>query len=105
MTGHLPECPAPSEYGGGEYHIYDERPCICPALRSCEQRVRATLLPHRDCGEPVCTNCVSYNYGYEQALRAARDAVDGLDKYHHGQIDAADALAAIDALRGDDDEA
>lgn len=45
--------------------------CICKYLRACEQRV----------------------------LDAALEAVDGLDKYHHGQISAADALAAIDALR------
>jgi hypothetical protein len=41
-----------------------------------------------------------FDAGYASGLDAAREAVDGLDKYQHGQISAADALAAIDALKG-----
>lgn len=74
MSGHLPEC----------YKEDSTDSCICSELRACEQRV----------------------------LMAAREAVDGLPVYDdHGALkpfkpDTAvvyvmDALAAIDALRGE----
>ena len=55
--------------------------------------------PHALClGDDPCV-CIQLVACERRALDAAREAVDGLDKYVHGQISAADALAAIDALR------
>jgi hypothetical protein len=82
--------------------------CICDRLRACEARVR-------DGWEPWC-NEVSYDAGHAAALDAARDAVAAMEPLLsetplHGGYDCcgcstldqlhADALAAIDALRGE----
>lgn len=67
---HLPECIYTPEYFDSEQNIvWGGKPCICSALRACEQRV----------------------------LAAAREAVAGLPV----NVPKADALAAIDALRGE----
>lgn len=79
MSDHLPEC---ADAPDVPMEILMSK-CDCAALRACEQRVRGDW-------EPWC-NEVSYDAG----VQAARDAVAALrlDDY------AADALAAIDALR------
>ena len=89
MSDHLPEC------GANDGSMF----CICDALRACEQRVLSVAGPH--------------NYsrgrkdGYANGVQAARDAVAALLGWQHGiamtAITKADALAAIDALRGSDD--
>jgi hypothetical protein len=38
---------------------------------------------------------VSYDKGQRDMLAKCIEAVDGLDKYHHGQIDGSRALAAL----------
>lgn len=97
MSEHLPECYAVTHRDRG-----DDR-CICPALRVCEERVQSGW-------EPWC-NEVSYDAGHAAGVAAAREAVLGVspkfwpydpdnDAYHEC-ITVDDALAAIDALRGE----
>ena len=109
MTEHLPECLAllnDSTWDGD---------CICEALRACEQRVRRSLW--LECYDAAMQTTES-NYvwhekrGYAAALDAAREAVVNrriLDPYdpsdpHDVAYDEAmkDSLAAIDALRKED---
>ena len=101
MSAHLPEC-----------HFAQPgtslSPCICSRLRACEQRVLLSK-PNIE---------LSAVYGYEagrsEGLSAARDAVaalpvvlvdirrDAFDEQQYRQaVVLDDALAAIDALRGD----
>jgi hypothetical protein len=40
----------------------------------------------------------AYEQGQRDMLAKCITAVDGLDKYHHGQVDASQALAALRAL-------
>jgi hypothetical protein len=95
MSDHLPECQ--------RFFTDMPEPDDCPAcgmFRLCEQRV----LAEREADGPwfrsiVHQCCEDKQTAYTAGLDAAREAVDGLDKYHHGQISAADAIAAIDALR------
>lgn len=98
MTDHLPDC----------YRTNTMGPCICPALRACEARVREEY-ESQDCYALGFSHGI--NEGVPKALDAARDAVaavfDGAHRLmsdgHYSYIvpDKADALAAIDALRGD----
>ena len=89
MSDHLPECTLPKGWGD----------CICTELRACEQRVERRidfmLAKANDYGERT---------GYIAGVRAARDAVAALLGWQHGiamtAITKADALDAIDALRG-----
>lgn len=98
MTDHLPECPiqehwdsnwdCPTYCDGG----CESAECICPALRACEQRVRdehSEVDAYR-----------GWVKGYVAGVSAAYEAVlnAGLCAPHRCQ---SDALAAIDALRGE----
>lgn len=76
MTDHLPECPEVDPKWGSW--------CICDRLRACEQRVH----DHYSNLAPV---------GFVLGVQAARDAVAALP--YGSPLD--DALAAIDALRGE----
>jgi len=69
----------------------------CEMLRACEERVR--LEDHDYAYVAAQAEADGRRRGWADALDAAREAVDGLDKYTHGQISAADALADIDALQ------
>ena len=76
MTDHLPECIyAPEQFDTEQNIVWGWKPCICDALRACEQRV----------------------------LDAAREAVAALQigVLTTGTLllKREDALAAIDALR------
>lgn len=88
-SGHLPEC---DDWRIGARR--GVRACICPWLRACEARVRH---------EPVGSCIKHYDAGYAAALDAARDAVAAQDpRWSVDYADAIrDALAAIDALRGE----
>lgn len=92
MSKHLPECIyVPEEFDPEQNIIWGGKPCICEDI-------------HRAIGRALHDNAVGLGVqiarrARERALDAAREAVDGLDKYVHGQISAADALDAIDALR------
>jgi hypothetical protein len=89
MTDHLPECPMLDE----RYPKHPLEKCdYCEMLRACEQRVANKIAA-------LLVEGIDWQDGFAAGLTAAREAVDGLDKYTHGQISAADALAAIDALR------
>lgn len=77
---HLPECFWPD--------APERAVCICDRLRACEQRVR-----HEGLG--VCI--VHYDAGVSAAYEAVLNA--GLCAPHRCQ---SDALAAIDALRGEE---
>lgn len=89
MTDHLPECIGAPLYPSS---------CICPALRACEQRVADDIWGAIREGS-------QYKSGFEGGLDAARDAVknvpcpEGYEAKGCSHWD--DALAAIDALRGD----
>lgn len=81
MTDHLPECPIVDKKGypfGG--------PCICAALRACEQRCYALGI---EVGKHD-----GWIAGHTAGLSAARDAVND-------SATVLEALAAIDALRGE----
>lgn len=117
---HLPECP----FGGDtDYSWLDE--CICDNLRACEARVAAETISRLDRWQQ---NSPLGRKTYEEGLKAARDAVAALDwkvavefgpidcdsSCEHGPCSCSgvtcptawmtgpdDALAAIDALRGE----
>ena len=89
MNDHLPECyQSEGKWGGG---------CICVSLRACEQRVKRF-------GRPLW-HLKGATWGHEQgwneALDAAREAVDSMIIETAGNSAATvdQALAAIDALR------
>lgn len=85
---HLPECDTPHN---------GLLPCICESLRACEQRVRYERHWMADW-------TAGNKQGWADALDAAREAVwksirPGSDAF--SQLVLANALAAIDALRGE----
>lgn len=82
MTDHLPECPIRQ----------GEEPCVCPELRACEKRVR----DEEDRMVPIIRR-----NEFQRGLDAARDAVAALADATPDYHTLTDALAAIDALRGD----
>lgn len=92
MSDHLPECDwlwkVHREFiSRGET---GDRCTVCDALRACETRVKKP--------------CESYwTEAYLNALDAARDAVESLSPRYDGEwrVTYTDALAAIDALRGE----
>lgn len=105
MAGHLPECSwiEPIDHGDGSYTA---ALCICDRLRACEARKDAE---HADCRCNELEAMAMRNGRYvsiaidgqvleprDLVLQEARDAVAALrlDDY------AADALAAIDKLKG-----
>ena len=102
MTDHLPEC----EWSD---NTRVNRHCICPALRACEQRVRE----EREADGPwfrsvVHDCCVDKQTAYAGGVQAARDAVAAIPHWDEDSseslfraCDKDDALAAIDALRGE----
>jgi len=106
---HLPECIyAPEKFDTEQNIVWGSKPCICDALRACEQRVRL----EDDDYSYVAAQAEAYGRrrGWNEALDAAREAVAGLRTYgDHGEVippdeEAAviyvtDALAAIDALK------
>jgi hypothetical protein len=102
MSDHLPECFSNKLSG-------DSRHCICPELRSCEQRVLSL--------NPVANGVLIAQRAREHALDAAREAIisaitkeceghlipnDEYDCYGCPSFDwiIEDVLAAIDTLRG-----
>ena len=90
MSDHLPEC------GANDGSMF----CICPSLRACEQRVA------QESYEQIYDK--GYDNGYANGVQAARDAVAAAslripyEDRRHVYLD--DALAAIDALRGEPNE-
>lgn len=105
---HLPECFASlCECDDTHFKSIDcDFSCICPSLRACEQRVKETAIPrHRD--EWIADGYhngyeVGYEAGRDAALTLARDAVAAASARKDTSYDMrAQALAAIDALRGD----
>lgn len=110
MSDHLPECPFPKHYW---------RACICAELRACEQRVREeesrNVIGSVSLAAIGEANLQQYQLGFATALDAAREAVDGLaihlvdvrfdmdDEPDYKQtVELTKALAAIDALLGND---
>lgn len=94
MTDHLPECCMNMTDAPPDGH------CICDRLRVCEQRVREeerrNVIGSVSLAAIGEANVQQYHLGYAAALSAARDAVK------QAWVDSpADALAAIDALRGE----
>ena len=84
MSNHLPEC----DYTGGYNEV-----CLCNRLRACEQRVLES--------EACLALCADHNY--QQGLDAAREAVASMviETVGNSAATVQQALAAIDALRGD----
>lgn len=92
MTDHLPEClmsPA-----------LTVRPCICPELRACEQRVR-----RRVANDAEIVYAEVERAAYAAGVQDARDAVAALTPMRTltgvRTFSKREALAAIDALKGD----
>lgn len=111
MSHHLPECPRPF---GVEPHVCT----VCAALRACEQRVREDehirTLNYMQTGNTVMNVFGTYyGQGYAAGVKAARDAVAAADCWYASSaavqvagndvryVVQTDALAAIDALRGE----
>lgn len=84
MSEHLPEC---------DRHLANgSKDCICPYLRSCEERVLDDdVLAASYHGQK------GYEVGYRKGLDVARKAVAALDACPECSVDA--ALAAINALK------
>lgn len=76
----------------GLYCIHCHQWCICTELRACEQRVLKDLVPNLQ---------IADTQGFNRGLRQAREAVEGCRTDLRGYLDKTDALAAIDALRGE----
>ena len=93
VQGHLPECWYFDPDKALAATVNPRWPCICYLLRACEQRVVREIVSDDE------WKSREYRNGFDDALDAAEAAVDDLDKYVHGQIDAADALATIRALK------
>ena len=90
MSDHLPEC----LHDDDTYGLRGL--CICDELRACEQRVLSL--------NPVALGVLIAQRARERALDAAREAIAALDigRDVRFSVDVrADALAAIDALRGE----
>lgn len=85
MSEHKPECWIVS-------HANPLNGCICTELRACEQRVLKDLVPNLQ---------IADTQGFNRGLRQAREAVEGCRTDLRGYLDKTDALAAIDALRGE----
>ncbi len=119
MTDHLPECPLSHI----DYWKFSLRECICPYLRSCEQRVSSEFLTPMDLAFTGMSD-PRYAKDFIAALDAARGVVekqkyiplentgqfiitrntklwdDRKSWYKHGWWQfRTSALAAIDALR------
>lgn len=102
MSEHLPECDAtdcgctPEEECGPNCINL----CICDRLRAAEQRVRDELPPNG-------ADALWYLLGQRKGVQAARDAVEAVavqsrwGTTSHGLIGKGEALAAIDALGGE----
>ena len=95
-TAHLPECYERELIG---------LDCICDWLRACEKRVRARYSAYLN-----ADNEGSYAAGFRDAMHAAREAVTALNPFHmqslvhdkrYEAVVKSEALAAIDALRGE----
>lgn len=81
MSGHLPECPwVPS--------LDDYEPCICPELRTCEQRVL---------DDDVLAAAYHGQAGYAAGLDAVREALEGLAS-HMANWSSAETVAATNAI-------
>ncbi len=103
MTDHLPEClryDYPTESAN--------EPCICPALRACEARMEARNQGFADMAsfelgkrEERKRSAALIADAYAAGVQAARDAVEALEPVVRGIGMKADALAAIDALKGE----
>ena len=97
MTEHLPECPCQCAYDCGG-------PCICDALRACEERVRED---ERSNNFTLDDHSNGMTEAYRRGLDAVRGAVASCtwDKGVSSDFDAtvsavlAETLNAIDALR------
>lgn len=109
IGGHIPR------WMVGHACVACKKPCICPALRACEQRVRESME-----AEVQRFGSIRYRTGvtdgkavleseaaawatenYERGLDAAREAVAALPIITIGLCDKDEALAAIDALKED----
>lgn len=84
--------------------------CICDELRACEQRVTERWEELRGWGESFAYKTGSdngFDAGYRAGLDAAREAVAAIkdehvgDEYKYERLALRVALAAIDALRGE----
>lgn len=75
MSGHLPECPAADPVWHPDYSA----PCICDALRACEQRVREeesrNVIGSVSLAAIGEANLQQYQLGFSEGLDAAREAV------------------------------
>lgn len=103
MSDHLPECPDTVQcvYDQNDQCWLEHSQCICEELHACEQRVRQEIDREAfvlDEGDP-------FRQAYRRGLDAARDAVknvpcpEGYEAKGCSHWD--DALAAIEALRGE----
>jgi hypothetical protein len=81
---HLPEC--------------GKLVCVCKQLRACEERVAQTFINQEGAAYEL-----GYAKGYAAALDAARDIIAALEinGVYCKVVHSCDALAAIDALRGE----
>ena len=114
MSDHLPECgykPCNCGYeddprGNWAGHLRCSHvPCICAALRACEQRVRKEesrkVIGSVSLAAIGEANVQQYQRGYVAGLDAAREAVVAVEPWHTQALllKREDALAAIDALK------
>ena len=98
MTEHLPECPMSTKDS-----ICRCLPCICDALRACEERVREDEQSHNFSPDIHWDGMAE---AYQRGLDVAREAVADINgKWVFGpRIYKHKALSAIDALRKSSDE-
>lgn len=106
VDDHLPECiysPGQPGFGGINSGIPATQPyipgspCICPALRACEQRVREEEYAKRRDGYALNDiEAMGYRNGLDAGLDAAREAVERVSSLLQPL---GPALTAIDALR------
>ena len=104
MTDHLPEC-QPTMCRCCDPDCESCETCICDRLRACEQRVRSAELAEAK------ALLASRDEAWFAAVEAARDAVAAIPHWDEDSgeslfraCDKDDALAAIDALKEDNDQ-
>ena len=106
---HLPECNYTPEYFVPEDNIlWRGEPCICDALRACEQRVTEQWESLRGWGESYAYKTGftrgkdnGFDAGYAAGLDAAEAAINKAPRTTNLMITLQDALADIRALRAE----
>lgn len=100
---HLPECFNGRQRSGG-------LPCICDRLRACEERVNSSNLTLWNRTKEEARHMIdaglgiAWKDGFKEGLDAAREALAAIQGDNSGLLPRwvkRDALAAIDALKGE----